>query len=383
MSGEIFPVAFPLGQRAAPRARGGVSIALPAGLRFTVPGRRAGPAASLEIRRWRALARLVREGGVGFADAYRDGDWDSPDLAALVEWAARNRSSASAGAKGRAPAAPDRAASAANVAAHYDLGNDFYRQWLDPTLCYSSGLFGREHDDLESAQQAKLRRILDLTGARPGQRILEIGCGWGGFALLAARERGVHVTAVTLSQAQRAHAQRQVAEAGLQGQVDVVLRDYRDLTGSFDHVVSIEMFEAVGEADWPVFFHTLRERLAPGGRAALQVITIRPEMFPRYRARMDFIRRFVFPGGMLPPPAALHRGAATAGLRVLADERFGAHYARTLSLWRERFEDAWPRIAPLGFDERFRRLWRLYLAYCEGGFRAGNIDVHQIALARP
>ncbi|MCX7353482.1 MAG: cyclopropane-fatty-acyl-phospholipid synthase [Alphaproteobacteria bacterium] len=383
MSGETFPTAYFLNTRTTPRTRGGVTIALPAGLRFTVPGRRAGPAASLEIRNWRALARLVREGGVGFADAYRDGDWDSPDLAALVEWGARNRFQSSARAKHAVSTSPGRATSAANVAAHYDLGNDFYRQWLDPTLSYSAALFGREDGDLESAQRAKLRRILDLTGAKPGQHILEIGCGWGGFALLAARERGVRVTAVTLSRAQQDYARRQVAEAGLQDRVEILLRDYRDLTGQYDHAVSIEMFEAVGEADWPVFFHTLRERLAPGGRAALQVITIRPEMFPRYRARMDFIRRFVFPGGMLPPPAALHRGAATAGLRVLADERFGAHYARTLSLWRERFEDAWPRIAPLGFDERFRRLWRLYLAYCEGGFRAGNIDVHQIALARP
>lgn len=383
MSGEIFPATYSLNACTPPRTRGGVTIALPAGLSFTVPGRRAGPAASLEIRNWRALVRLVREGGVGFADAYRDGDWDSPDLATLVEWGARNRFQSSTRAKHAVSISPGRAASAANVAAHYDLGNDFYRQWLDPTLSYSSALFGHADGDLESAQRAKLRRILDLTGAKPGQHILEIGCGWGGLALLAARERGVRVTAVTLSQAQHDHARQQVADAGLQDRIEILLRDYRDLTGQYDHAVSIEMFEAVGEADWPVFFDTLRERLVPGGRAALQVITIRPEMFPRYRARMDFIRRFVFPGGMLPPPAALHRGAAAAGLRVLADERFGAHYARTLSLWRERFEDAWPRIAPLGFDERFRRLWRLYLAYCEGGFRAGNIDVHQIALSRP
>jgi cyclopropane-fatty-acyl-phospholipid synthase len=360
----------------------GLTLHLPLGPKLRLEGAGAGPAATLVLHRWRALWRLVRRGSEGLLAAYLDGDWDSPDLAALIEWAARNRRRPRR-ARTLAPvAANDRARSVHNAAHHYDLGNAFFRCWLDPSLSYSAAYFEPGQTSLEAAQRAKHRRLLDLLDPRPGEHLLEIGCGWGAFAQFAAREASLRVTAATLSRAQYEFARAAVAQAGLSDRVEVVLSDYRDLAGRYDHIASIEMFEAVGEADWPVYFDVLRARLKPGGRAALQVITIAEPLFEDYRRRPDFIRTHVFPGGLLPPPSALRRETARAGFRSLGETSFGAHYARTLALWRTRFEAAWPAIEPLGFDERFRRLWRLYLAYCEGGFRAGTVDVVQLALAR-
>jgi cyclopropane-fatty-acyl-phospholipid synthase len=221
-----------------------------------------------------------------------------------------------------------------------------------------------------------------MLGAKPGERVLEIGCGWGHFAALAARERGLRVTAITLSREQYDFAVARIAAEGLEHLVQVRLVDYRDIDERFDHVVSVEMFEAVGEEYWPAFFDKLREVLEPGGRAALQIITIEDRLFDYYRRGVDFIQRYVFPGGMLPSPRILAERVRDAGLTWLKDDGFGPDYARTLAEWRRRFEEAWPRLKRMDFDERFRRMWRLYLAYCEGGFRAGNIDVRQIALTR-
>jgi cyclopropane-fatty-acyl-phospholipid synthase len=259
--------------------------------------------------------------------------------------------------------------------AHYDLGNDFYRLWLDPGMSYSSALYRAvDAGDLESAQRAKYRRLLRRLHAEPGQSVLEIGCGWGGFAEIAVEE-GLKVTGLTLSPAQLEWARKRVPEA------DLRLQDYRDTSERFDHIVSIEMFEAVGERWWPTYFRTIAQALKPGGRAVIQSITIRDDLFDGYRKGTDFIQQYVFPGGMLPSRSAFRAAAAKQGLTVHGEYAFGKDYARTLAEWRHAFENNWPQIAALGFDEQFRRLWRMYLSYCEAGFLAGNIDVVHFELA--
>jgi cyclopropane-fatty-acyl-phospholipid synthase len=267
--------------------------------------------------------------------------------------------------------------------AHYDLGNDFYRLWLDPTMSYSSALYSTAAPRaMAAAQRAKYQRILQRLDARPGQRVLEIGCGWGGFAETAAREAGLEVVGLTLSPAQLEFARQRMQLAGLDRQVSIELRDYRDLAGEqFDHIVSIEMFEAVGERWWPAYFATMQRLLAPAGRAVVQSITIRNELFARYRRGTDFIQQHIFPGGMLPSPSVFCDRAARAGLALRDAFAFGRDYARTLGEWSANFEQQWPQIAALGFDERFRRLWRFYLAYCQAGFNSGCTDVMQFELA--
>ncbi len=371
--------------------RGGLSVTLPDGSQDRIEAPQPGPNAQLVVHRWRALYRLVTDGGIGFAEAYLDGDWDSEDPAKVVELAACNREAMMGALAGGLVArvaarlrhvrnANTRTRSKRNVSAHYDLGNDFYALWLDPSMTYSSGIYREDDSTLEAAQEEKYRRMLDLLGASPGQHILEIGCGWGSFACFAAR-RGFRVTGVTLSREQLEWASARVRAEGLDDRVDLRLADYRELTGQFDHIVSIEMIEAVGEAYWPQYFRGLRALLAPGGRAALQVITIDDALFDEYRSDPDFIQTRVFPGGMLPSPSKLAHHAAEAGFRISANTRHGEHYARTLAEWRARYRAAQPRVEALGFDARFRRLWDFYLAYCEGGFRARSIDLHQFALS--
>ena len=352
-----------------------------------------GPQAVLRIRRARAVRRLFTGGDVGFAESYLAGDWDSPDLAALIELAARNEAAMTEALRGfvivrawhrlRHLLRPNsRTGSRRNIADHYDLGNDFYRLWLDPTMTYSSAIFAEPHQKLSDGQMAKYRRLADSLDLKAGHRVLEIGCGWGGFAEFTAANYGCHVTAITLSQEQQRFAEARVVRAGLKDKVEIALTDYRDVTGPFDRIASIEMFEAVGEAHWQTFFHKVRDLLAPGGLAALQVILIEEERFDLYRRSADFIQRYVFPGGMLPSPRAFARAAETARLKIDETFHFGLDYARTLSLWQKEFQQAWPRVANLGFDSRFKRLWEYYLAYCEGGFRAGSIDVAQFRLTR-
>jgi cyclopropane-fatty-acyl-phospholipid synthase len=269
-----------------------------------------------------------------------------------------------------------------NIAAHYDLGNAFYGLWLDRTMTYSSAVFPRPEDDLDLAQEEKYRRMAQMADIRPEHHVLEIGCGWGGFAEFAAREIGCRVTAITISQAQRDYTAKRLADAGLDDRVQVRLVDYRDLEGQYDRIVSIEMIEAVGESWWPTYFARLRELLASGGRAALQAITIDDTQWDSYRRSADFIQRYIFPGGMLPAPAVMKERVEQAGLKQAGEECYGLHYAETLKRWRHSFEESWPRISALGFDERFRRMWRYYLAYCEAGFRTGRIDLRQLALVK-
>ncbi len=364
-------------------ACGTLTLVLPRGGRLTLRGKAEGPAATVAVHRWRALRRLLIGGDIGFAEAYMEGDWSSPDLPALIEVAARNQSVIPGVEGGAWPSrllnrlrhlarANTLAGSKRNIEQHYDLGNDFYARWLDPGMSYSSALFETPGQDLAAAQTAKQDRVLALLEARPGDSALEIGIGWGGMAERLAGI-GARVTGVTLSPAQLAYAENRLAAAGLAA--DLRLRDYREIAGSFERIVSIEMLEAVGEAWWPVYFETLRRSLAPGGVIVLQTITIADERFAAYRRGADFIQRYIFPGGMLPSPSVLRAEIGRAGLAVDQVETFGADYARTLEIWRERFDGAWPEIAAMGFPARFKRMWDYYLAYCEAGFRAGAIDV--------
>ena len=269
-----------------------------------------------------------------------------------------------------------------NIVSHYDLGNDFYALWLDRKMQYSSAIFGDGNSDLESAQEAKLDRIVDWLGLRGGERVLEIGCGWGALARRIAETKASQVTALTLSPAQLAYAKARAADGQNDRGVDFRLEDYRDAEGVYDRIVSIEMIEAVGEARWPLYFRSVAERLAPNGRAVIQAITIDERLADDYRRNPDFIQTHIFPGGCLPTRSAMENEVARAGLRLVRCETFGASYARTLAEWRRRFHLRWEEAAALGFDARFRRLWDYYLAYCEAGFTEGTIDVGLFAIER-
>jgi cyclopropane-fatty-acyl-phospholipid synthase len=275
-----------------------------------------------------------------------------------------------------------KAGSRKNIHAHYDLGNAFYAAWLDDSMTYSAGIYAPGDDDLRSAQQRKYRALAERIGIRRGDSVLEIGCGWGGFAEYAAREMGCTVTGLTISREQHDFAVARIAAAGLSDRVTIRMQDYRDERGVYDRIASIEMFEAVGEQYWATYFRQLHDRLKPGGTAGLQVITIKDESFAFYKKEIDFIRHYIFPGGMLPTPSHLHALGQRFGLPLVSERIFGLDYARTLADWRERFHAAWPNLTSMGFDERFRRMWEYYLSYCEAGFRSGNIDVRQVVFAK-
>jgi len=372
---------------------GSLVVRIGDGRAYRVAGPRPGPDAEIVVQRPRMVARLVLGGSVGLGASYIDGDWDTPDLAALLTLAAANADAFSGLHMGaRAVTAlrrlwhrlndNTRRGSRRNIAHHYDLGNAFYERWLDPSMTYSSAVFEREDDDLRAAQEAKYRRLARMMELAPGQRVLEIGCGWGGFAEVAAKEFGARVTAITVSREQLDFARRRIQREGLGERVEARFIDYRDVEGRFDRVASIEMFEAVGERHWPVYFGKVRDVLEPGGRAALQIITIADRWFEGYRRGVDYIQRYIFPGGMLPSMEALHRQWDRAGLALDCAEFHGQHYARTLAEWNRRFQATWHELEPMGFDRRFKRMWEFYLAYCEAGFRTGSTDVLQAALVR-
>jgi cyclopropane-fatty-acyl-phospholipid synthase len=370
---------------------GRLQLVLPNGEVIDRRGADSGPDATLTLQRWRGLWRILFEGDDGFSGGYIDGDWTTPDLAQLLElgtcneavlnprtknwlvgWA-RNRIS-------HALRTNTRRGSRRNIAAHYDLGNEFFAPWLDAGMNYSSALYtGTE--TLERAQLQKLDRIGDLLALAGGERVLEIGCGWGALAERLICRYGAIVYGITLSTEQLAYAKARLAGDAANGRADLRLLDYRDVDGRFDRIVSIEMIEAVGEHYWPAYFTKLRACLATGGIAVLQAITIDENRFADYRQSPDFIQRLIFPGGMLPTRAIIEREAMRAGLRLVFQHSFGDSYARTLSEWRARFLRAWPRLETLGFSQSFRRMWEYYLVYCEIGFRCGAIDVGFYKLA--
>jgi cyclopropane-fatty-acyl-phospholipid synthase len=379
---------------AARLKRGTLDITLLDGRVVRMGGLEPGPAAAMTLHSYSFAPRLINGGDIGIAEAYLDGEWDTPDLTQFLyvfcvnhdliqtmlgdkplvrflqivrHWFNRNT----------------RRQARHNIHAHYDIGNAFYSAWLDPSMTYSSALFEDGTADLTAAQHNKYRRLAEAIDLQPGQRLLEIGCGWGGFAEYVAKTFGAKVVGLTISKEQRDFARQRIHEAGLSDKVEIRLQDYRDERERYDRIASIEMIEAVGEQFWPRYFSQLRDRLLPGGLAGIQAITIQDSSFKYYRREVDFIQRYVFPGGMLPSPQILKSLGERFGVPVIRERIFGQDYAKTLATWRNNFRSAWPNLTPLGFDERFRRLWEYYLAYCEAGFLSGNIDVRQVVFAKP
>jgi cyclopropane-fatty-acyl-phospholipid synthase len=370
---------------------GTLTVTLPSGAAIQHKGARADPEAVLVIRRWRALWRMMLAGDLGLARAYMDDDCRSHDIRALLDLGAQNEvalAKATSGSLlsrcldriGHFRRVNTRRGSRRNIAAHYDLGNEFYALWLDSGMNYSSALFTRSEQTLEQAQDAKLRRIVELLDLEPDQRILEIGCGWGPLVERLIECHGCHVTGLTLSPKQLDFAEARLGFRATAKNWDLRLQDYRDVEGCYDRIVSIEMLEAVGERYWPTYFEKLRLSLTDTGVAVLQTITIAESRFAGYRCRPDFIQRYIFPGGMLPTMGIIRREAARAGLRVVAHESFGRGYAKTLAEWRRRFLSMWPDVEALGFDIRFKRMWEYYLSYCEVGFQVGAINVSLVKL---
>lgn len=370
--------------------RGALTVRTPEGLVLEMGGKTPGPHGEVILHNWNLPGRAFTGATIGVAESYMDGDWESPDVTTLLELFVINEEageSVAGGASWLLTALQrvrhwlnqnTRTGSKRNISAHYDLGNAFYKEWLDPSMTYSSALYSTGANDLESAQAAKYRALAQDAGIGPGDHVLEIGCGWGGFAEFVAREIGCRVTGLTISREQHDFAKARIARAGLSDRVEIKFQDYRDETGRYDRIASIEMFEAVGEKYWPVFFGKVKDCLKAGGTAGMQIITIKEHAFQRYRARPDFIQRYVFPGGMLPTPSILKALGADHGLTFARERIFPQDYARTLAEWRTRFRGSWEKIVPLGFDDRFRKLWEFYLHYCEAGFRAEYIDVRQV-----
>jgi cyclopropane-fatty-acyl-phospholipid synthase len=370
-------------------ACGSLHIQMPNGQVLHGKGATHGPESLVVIHRWKAIYKLATGGDIGLAESYMAGDWSTPDLTNLLMLGLANeshwQSHMDAGWLWRVfnriqhlVNDNSRGGSKRNISFHYDLGNDFYRHWLDADLIYSSGIYHHPNENLEVAQSRKLQRIAELLGepkAGVQPSILEIGCGWGALACQLAKAHDASLTGITLSSEQLRHAQERVRAEDLSQQVDLKLMDYRDLDAQYDHIVSIEMIEAVGERHWPTYFNQIRQCLKPGGRAVIQAITIAENHFDRYRSNADFIQKYIFPGGMLLTPQIIQSQSQQAALKVTHSETFGHSYAWTLRDWRERFDQAWPSIAPLGFDDAFKRLWEYYLCYCEAGFRSGKVDV--------
>jgi cyclopropane-fatty-acyl-phospholipid synthase len=375
--------------------QGRLDWVLPDGRRFRAQGNEPGPAAEVVIHNPDTLARLIREGELGFSDAYLDGSWSSPDLQAFMDLV---QVSGNVRVKDGFPGlqlvrayermrywlqSNSKRQAKKNIRHHYDLGNDFYRLWLDDTMTYSSALFSGGQESLEHAQIRKYASLIDQMGAKPGDHVLEIGCGWGGFAEYAAAERGLKVTGLTISQEQYDFAVARMKQKGLADRVEIKLQDYRDEKGTYDGIASIEMFEAVGQSYWPVYFETLKGCLKPGRKATLQIITVAEWRWDVYRKTVDFIQKNIFPGGMLPTQTVLRHEVEKAGLNVSRSIEFGESYSQTLRRWHESFNAKWDRISHLGFDERFRRMWNFYLTSCAATFHAGNCDVTQITVSRP
>ena len=373
---------------------GRLDIGLSDGRVFRAEGSGPGPVARIDIHNEDVFARMVREGYLGFCDSYLEEWWSTPDLQAFMDLVNSGNDRMYNGYSGQFLVElyeklrfwlqrNSKKQARKNISYHYDLGNDFYQLWLDDTMTYSSAIFETGQESTEKAQIAKYASMVDQMGAKPGDHVLEIGCGWGGFAEYAAKERGLKVTGLTISEEQFKYASERIEKAGLSDQVEFKLQDYRDERGQYDGIASIEMFEAVGEKYWPVYFETVRERLKPGGQATLQIITVEDSRYEAYRNDVDFIQKYIFPGGMLPSPSVLRDEIRRAGLKVRGSIEFGQSYSLTLRRWFETFNARWDEVARLGFDNRFRRMWNFYLTSCAGAFQGGNCDVMQITIARP
>ena len=373
---------------------GRLTLILPNGETLVADSQRPGPDATVKLRDFHGLWMVLTAGDLGFAEAYMAGHFDTPELKAILDLAVANETwfngvmdnrglSAVLNWVGHALNDNSKTGSRKNIFAHYDLGNDFYGEWLDESMTYSSAVYDdvtASGEALFDAQQNKYRRIAEIGQMTPDSHVLEIGCGWGGFAEYAAKNVGCKVTGVTISQAQFDYAAERIQRAGLNEKVELRIQDYRDVeSGHFDRVASIEMFEAVGEKHWPEFFSQVRSVLKPGGRASMQIITIADELFDHYRSGVDFIQKYIFPGGMLPSVAKLQEMSDKHGLTIDQNDGFRLDYARTLLEWNDTFQAKWPQLNQGKFDEPFRRMWEYYLKYCAAGFESGRIDVRQIA----
>lgn len=388
---RYFPQVF---QQACQLRAGRLDFTLPDGRTFRAEGQAPGLVAELVVHNVDTFTRLVREGDLGFCDAYLDGWWDSPDLQGFLDLLHDRNDDLYEGFPGMFLVRAyermrhwmngnSRKQARKNISYHYDLGNAFYALWLDPSMTYSSALFETGQESLEAAQRAKYASMVDRIGAMPGDHVLEIGCGWGGFAEYAAGERGLRLTGLTISEEQLSYARERIEKAGLSDRVDFRLQDYRDEVGRYDGIASIEMFEAVGEKYWPAYFETLKRCLNPGAKATLQIITLQEARFETYRKGVDFIQKYIFPGGMLPSKTALREQVQAVGLEQVDSFAFGDSYSQTLRRWHHAFNARWPEVAALGFDDRFRRMWNFYLTSCAGSFRGENCDVVQLTVAKP
>lgn len=373
--------------------RGQLNIILPDGRHFRAEGDAPGYVATVEIRNDDVFARILREGDMGLCEAYLDGWWTTPDLMTFMDLVHDDADEMYDGFPAQGllrlyekirfwMQQNSKKQARKNISYHYDLGNDFYKLWLDETMTYSSAKFETGQESTEKAQTQKYASMVDQMGAKPGDHVLEIGCGWGGFAEYAAKERGIKVTGLTISQEQFNYAVERIEKAGLSDMVTFKLQDYRDERGVYDGVASIEMFEAVGQKYWPVFFQNLRQRLKPGKNATLQIITVADSRWDVYTRGTDFIQKYIFPGGMLPSPSILRDEITKAELSVAGSVEFGESYSITLRRWYEDFNAQWDRISALGFDDRFRRMWNFYLTSCAGTFHGGQCDVTQITVTR-
>ena len=372
---------------------GRLTIQFPSGRSYDFLGRNPGPEAYFQIRTAGLARRIILNGDLGFAESYIAGEWETPDLPSLLLLGVMNEkelSSVFSSSKfylylnrlRHFLRSNTKQGSRRNIASHYDLGNDFYKHWLDEGLSYLSGIFENLHETHELAQRRKYLRLAELLHLSAGDRLLEIGCGWGHFAEIASKQFGCHVVGLTLSREQAVFARQRIKRAGGENNVVIRLQDYREVAGRFDKIVSIEMFEAVGEANWLTYFRTIERLLVPGGRAAIQSIVIDEKYFNEYRRTPDFIQRYIFPGGMLPSAQSLKAAAEISGMQITDEFYFRKSYAETLRRWRTAFIKAWTEISKLGFDNRFKKIWNYYLSYCEAGFEVGKINVGQFLIEK-
>lgn len=360
---------------------------------FEHSGQNNGPNTMIQIHDFRCVSNFFLKGDLGWAESYIENLWDTKNLTDFLEWGALNFHCFTNYIRGKWYVilflrlkhflnSNSKKGSKRNISFHYDLGNEFYKHWLDKSMTYSSAIFSSQDQILYDAQINKFSNLANLCDIKSNDSVLEVGCGWGSFSIYLAKIIKAKVTAITISKKQFELVKKRIFEENLSDKIDVKLLDYRDLKGKFDKIVSIEMFEAVGEKYWPLYFRVLKNNLKTGGKIGLQTITIKDNYFLSYKKFPDFIQTYIFPGGMLPSVRSLNNTLDSEGLKILKENLFGQHYARTLNVWRESFDSSWADIKKSGFDVSFKRLWSYYLSYCEGGFKSGNINVGQFLIGR-